>query len=67
MTREDAFAFFDSLFIEYRRTDLSWNNIYRILMDVHGVSRDEAYKHYRAWVDSGRANEVARMIGVNYE
>ena len=67
MTREDAFAFFDSLFIEHRRTDLSWNNIYRILMDVHGVSRDEAYKHYRAWVDSGRADKVARMIGVNYE
>jgi len=67
MKQEDAFAFMDSLFIEKRMTHLSWNNIYRILMDVHHISRDEAYKHYRAWVDSGRAGEVAKIIGVNNE
>jgi hypothetical protein len=67
MKQEDAFAFMDSLFIEKRMTHLSWNNIYRILMDVHDISRDEAYKHYRAWVDSGRAGEVAKIIGVNNE
>lgn len=67
MTREEAFAFMDSLFIEKRMTHLSWNNIYRILMDVHGISREEAYKHWRDWVDSGRASEVAKIIGVDNE
>ena len=62
MSREDAFNFFDSLFLEQSRFHLSRFNVYRVLMDVHGVERQEAYDHWMAYEKSENFKVVANLI-----
>lgn len=62
MKREDAFKFFDKLFLEESRFHLSRFNVYRVLMDVHGVERQEAYDHWMAYEKSPNFQRVAELV-----
>lgn len=65
MKEAEAFEFFDMLFRTKGPTFLSRFTSYRILMDVHGLTRDEAYKHWHNYEQSGRY--VAILREVNYD
>ena len=62
MTREEAFKVFDRLLIQERRFLLGRHAFYRILMDMHGIDRKEAFNHWKAYEKSDDVTELlARM------
>ncbi len=62
MSREEAFKFFDGLFVERSMTYLSRFSAYRILMDLHGVSRKEASDHWFAYEQSENYQRMLQII-----
>lgn len=62
MTEKEAFKFFDELFLNHSRIHLSRFNVYRVLMDIKGISRQEAYNHWMAYEKSPNFKVVAKLI-----
>ena len=62
MTREEAFKVFDRLLIRDRRFEVGRHGFYRILMDMHGIDRKEAFNHWTAYEKSDNFKLVLKLI-----
>lgn len=62
MSRQEAFKVFDRILIQERRFHLGRHSFYRILMDVHGIDRKEAFNHWKAYEKSPNYKLVLKLI-----
>ena len=62
MTRQEAFKVFDRILLEEHRTYLARYAHYRILMDMYGIDRKDAFNHWKAYEKSPNFKLVLKLI-----